>query len=300
MRYGGRSKRGYVRYNGRPFGETPVVRIPLGDYDERSGLAELRCQRAACEDLIRQNKSPKVHSKLMLEQRLEQQQLTKRTLGEALEDFFEFGRTTLWRSPHTIALNESIKKNHLDRSKLMAKPLDQITPADMRDLISPFWWGRYKPVVARKPPSHGTGLGIRMRSLLHSTFELEFNAGRFSGRNPCDWSEKSKLSQLLGPKPVSVRHAAPDLDDLPHIIAHILDPNRSRIPGHLTTAELTDCTGVSDIALRKYRDADLLHRSSRSAGCGAPRPVCIPSKKRAGFCRIGGSTSRDRVNAKNQ
>ena len=116
-----------------------------------------------------------------------------------------------------------------------------------------------KPVKPRQPPSHGTGLGIRMRSLLHSTFELEFNAERFSGRNPCDWSEKSKLSQLLGPKPVSVPHAAPDLDDLPHIIAHILDPNRSRIPGHLTTAELTDCTGVSDIALRKYRDADLLH-----------------------------------------
>jgi integrase len=98
-----------------------------------------------------------------------------------------------------------------------------------------------------------------MRSLLHSTFENEYDEDRFFGRNPCDWSEGSKLSRKLGAKPSSVPHAAPEFEDLQHIVAYILDSSRGRVPGYITTAEIADWSGVTDVGLRKRRDAGLLH-----------------------------------------
>ena len=125
-----------------------------------------------------------------------------------------------------------------------------------------------------------------MRSLLHSTFEHEFNLERFNGRNPCSWKKTSSLSKLLGDKLPHVPRAAPEVDDLPHIVAHILDPNRSRIPGYLTTAELMDCTGLSDIALRKRRDAGMLHPVKALDRMWNTASYMYPIEEARGICKF--------------
>jgi hypothetical protein len=262
VRNGGKSKRAYFRYNGKPFGEKQhPTRLPLGDFNQE-GLTALLRKRAACEQLMREGKNPKQEHKRAEKQKQEQQLLSQRTLGQALEDFFNYARGVKWKSKHTIDLNEGIKRNHLDgHPALMGKPLAQVTAVpDMYSLISPFWHGHYVSQLPHgSPKSNGKGIAVRMRSLLHSTFENEINEGRLSGQNPCSWKSSSPLSKKLGAKPISVPHVASELEDLQRIVRYIVNSDRGRAEGYITSAEVTDWTGKSDIALRKYRNAGLLH-----------------------------------------
>src|SRR5262249_10349969 len=148
-------------------------------------------------------------------------------------EYFVYAAEHVWKVPHNRRLNAGIKKNHLADTALMKKPLQQTTWQDMYELIAPFWHGKYVSKFLRvSHKANGAGLGRRMRSLLHGTFEREIDYGRYAGRNPCSWKKTSPLSKELRNKPISIPRAAPELPDLKHIVAHILDPNRNRIPGH--------------------------------------------------------------------
>ena len=141
VRNGGKSKRAYFRYNGSPFGEKRVERVPLGRYER--GLAELRRKRDDCEQLVKQGKSPKIYLKRKGEQRLERQRLARRTLGDALDEFFSFAPGRFWKSAYTRTLNTGIKTHYFDGSDLVKLPLNEVKPYDVFKLISPFWYGKY-------------------------------------------------------------------------------------------------------------------------------------------------------------
>jgi hypothetical protein len=103
--------------------EKRTERIPLGSYD--LGLAYLRRERVACEDLIEQGKSPKKHRDQQHEQKL-------RTLRQAVREFFDWAGGTAdakparWKSQETRDINYQIKRLYLDPSKVMDYPLQKI------------------------------------------------------------------------------------------------------------------------------------------------------------------------------
>jgi integrase len=231
IRNGGKSKRAYFRYNGTPFGEKRTERIPLGSYDQ--GFAYLRRERAACERLVEQGKSPRRHRSEQTEQR----QSASRTLRQAIEEYFAWAggdaehEPALWNSPWTRKLNNQVKRRHFDNAAIMDLPVQSIRPHHLNALIGPYW--RKKPGT---PNALGRGNGIRMRSLLHSTFEREIDNEYYAGRNPASWRKTAPLTGLLGPEPRSTPHAAALYTDIPRIIAHLRSV-RQCVPGYLTIAE---------------------------------------------------------------
>jgi hypothetical protein len=231
---------GYFRYNGTPFGETGktgkshIQRIPLGPYDQ--GLPHLWSQRAACEQLIREGKSPKLHYGRIEEE----QRASSRTVRQAVEDFFAWaGGTTerapaLWHSPETRKVNRGYKRRFLDRpSPLLDMPVALVRPPHVDEFLKPFWGRRFGKNGAKNKLGAD---GIRLRSLLHSTFEQETAHERYLRPNPASWKMKSPLSIMLGPVPSSTPHPAALYTDIPRIFAH-LSQVRKIVAGYLTVEE---------------------------------------------------------------
>jgi integrase len=214
----GKSKVGYVRYNGTPFGEVRVARRKLGRLDDL-GLPGLRRLRVAAEDLIRKNKSPKGLAKAQ-----EQQRTTEMTLRQALEEYFEFGRVKLW-SPRTRILNERIRRLYLINLPIMDMPLNDIRFTDLETHLDPKW-------------NSETGNATRMRSLLNSTFQFQINKGDgvYHGTSPASWSKTSPLSQRLGEQLPYTHHSGPEPEEVPHFIHH-LHTRYDGVPGYATGAE---------------------------------------------------------------
>src|SRR5262249_34661747 len=84
---------GVFRYAGARFGEPRVARISLGPYAQ--GLPHLWSQRAACEQLIREGKSPKRH----YGQQQEEQRAAARTVRQAVEEYFAWAGGTDEKAP---------------------------------------------------------------------------------------------------------------------------------------------------------------------------------------------------------
>src|SRR5437870_3614241 len=89
VRNNGRSKYGYFRYNGTQFDEKRTERIPLGPYE--LGLPYLRRERAACERLIEQGKSPK----RLRSYEQERRRAANMTLRDGVAAFFVHGHAVL-------------------------------------------------------------------------------------------------------------------------------------------------------------------------------------------------------------
>ena len=153
VRNDGKSKRAYFRYNGTPFGEKRTERIALGSYDP--GLAHLRRERGACERLLEQGKSPKLHRAEGQEKR----RTAGMTLRQAVAEFFEVGHDKLWKSPWTRKVNDRIRRLYLEPAELMDYPLENIRAHHVdKLLLGPKW---------NVQPGNAT----RMRSLLHGAFQ---------------------------------------------------------------------------------------------------------------------------------
>jgi hypothetical protein len=149
IRNGGKSKHGYIRYNGTPFfGEKRTERIALGSLDQ--GLRQLRRERVACEDLILQGKSPK----RFRGQQQEQRRAAGMTFADALEEFWPHGVKVLWNAA-TRKHNEGIRKNHLNPMPMMSMPLESIRAPHVEESMGEKWRTM-------------SGVGPRMRSLIHS------------------------------------------------------------------------------------------------------------------------------------
>jgi integrase len=219
VRNGGKSKRAYFRYNGTPFGERRTQRIPLGPYD--LGLPRLRRERDACEQLIEQRKSPRLHRS----EQQERQRAATMTLRDAVEEFYDYGYRVLWKSPETRKLNERIKRLYLDPAAIMDEPLDSIRPHHLdQGIIGPYW-------------NKQTGNSARMRSLLHGTFQYQIDNDKYSRPNPASWRKTAPLTRLLGAQAPSVPHRAPPVTDIPHLVAYLYGPQDHWVPGYLTTMQ---------------------------------------------------------------
>jgi len=253
IRNGGKSKRAYFRYNGRPFGEKRIERIALGSYD--LGLPHLRRERSACEQLIEQGKSPKRHRA----EKKERRQGASRTLRQAVDEFFAWAggdaehAPALWNSPETRRHNYGVKKNYLDPSPIMDLPLQIIRPHHINVWIEQHW--RKKKPKGRRNKDGGPQVGMRIRSLLHSTINREIGFERYTGHNPASWRKEAPLTGMLGPEPRSTPHPAALYTDIPHIVAH-LSQVRKCVPGYLTIAEAAYALNRDTKAIRAAADAN--------------------------------------------
>jgi hypothetical protein len=244
VRNGGKSKRGYFRYNGTPFREDRTERLPLGSYE--LGLPYLRRERVVCEQLIEQDKSPRQH---YAEQK-ERQHSAKRTLREAVEEFCDWAggdaereiAPALWMSPESRKNHMALKRRHLDKAAIMDLPVESIRAHHLNAFLAPHW---------RK--KHGSN-GMKLRSLLHSAFEREIDHENYFGRNPASWRKTAPLSKLLGPQPRSTPHPAALYTDIPKIVAH-LSQVRQLVPGYLTIAEAAYAFDRDKKAMRAATDA---------------------------------------------
>jgi integrase len=220
QRSGSKSLRGYFRYPGRLTGEkSRTVRVPLGPYDQ--GLRELRRKRGVCEQLIERHRSPKRH----YAKELEKQCAGRMTVRQALDEFFEVARETLWKSWRTRALNERVKRLHLEPENwLMDMAIEDVRGIPhLRKLLGPKW-------------NSQSGNSAKMRSLLHGAFQYQMDKedAVYHGPNPASWRKTSPLSRHLGEQLESTHHPGPAVEDIPHIVAH-LRTRHDGVPGYLST-----------------------------------------------------------------
>jgi integrase len=224
--------RGVFRYPGAQFGEPRIARHPLGPYHS---LPLLWAERAACEKLIRENKSPKGH----YGQQQEEQRAAARTVRQAMEEFFAHAGGTaekapaLWKSPESRKNNNRFKRKHLDNAPIMDLPVGIIRPHHLNEMLEPHW-GRKLGKDGEKDKLGS--VGVKLRSLFHSMFERETANEFYSRPNPASWKETAPLTQLLGPMVPSTPYPSADYKDIPRIIAH-LSQVRKLVPGYLTVEE---------------------------------------------------------------
>src|SRR5262249_5314896 len=213
------SMRAYFRYPGTQFGERRTMRIPLGRYDQ--GLRELRLKRASCEKLILEGKSPQRHQQLEDDRR----RAAGMTLHQALDEYWEYAVKRVW-SPYTANHNARIRRVHLDNLSIMSMPLDSIRAVHIDEAIGEKWRTM-------------SGIGPRVRSLLHSTFQYQIDKddGVFRGPNPASWREKSPLSRKLGPQLPSRPCSGVHWEDVPKVFAYFCGPMDHWVPGYLTTMQ---------------------------------------------------------------
>ena len=218
IRNNGRSKRGYFRYHGTRWGERRTMRIPLGRYDD-IGLVQLRRMRAALEQLFLDGRSPAGHQKQLAEQR----RAAGMTLGEAVDEFFQFagepppgqlgdlGR--LW-SPDVRKHNERVRRKHLDGMDIMNSPIEGIRAIHIDEAFGEKWRST-------------VGIGPRIRSLLHSSFQYQIDEddGVPRGPNPVSWRKTSSLSKRWGPQLASTPCAGVHHEDIPKVVAYFCRPD---------------------------------------------------------------------------
>jgi integrase len=239
LRNGDKSRHGYFRYNGTPFGEKRPERLPLGSYEEL-GLTRLRRERAACELLIDQGKSPK----RLRSHDQERRKAAGMTLRQAVKEFFVYGHAGPWQSPETKELNDRTRKLHLEPADwIMDLPLESIAAKDLYKLIEPHW--------------KIGGVGTKMRSLLHGTFQYQIDNENYSRSNPASWRKTSTLSRLLGEQFPSTTIPGPLWTEIPHFVAYFRGPLDHWVPGYLTTAQAAYALDREQKAIRTANEADL-------------------------------------------
>jgi integrase len=219
IRNGGKSKRAYYRYNGTPFGESRTARVSLGSYDQ--GLAHLRRERVALEQLIEQGKSPKRHRGHQQKQR----RAAGMTLRNAMDEFWTFAYRALW-SPGVRKYNDRVRRKHLEHLKIVGMPIEDIRAVHLEEAFGEKWRTM-------------SGIGPRIRSLLHSTFQYQIDKddGVYRGPNPVSWRKTSSLSKLLGPQLPSKPWPGLHHEDVPKVVAYFRAPADHWVPGYLTTMQ---------------------------------------------------------------
>jgi len=236
IRNGGKSKHGYFRYNGTPFGEKRTERIALGSYDQH-GLTKLRHDCVACEKLIEQGRSPKQH----LEREKERLRKAGMTLRQAMDEFYEHGRRKLWNDG-TCKYNERVRRKHIEPVQLMDWPIETIRAVDIDEAFGKIWRAT-------------TGLGPRVRSLLCSTFQFQMDKddGAYRGPNPASWRKNSSLSRIWGTV-LSEPLAGPHWQDMPKIVAYLYGPMDHWVPGYLTVPQAAYAFERNQKAIKAHQD----------------------------------------------
>jgi integrase len=217
VRYGGKSKHAYFRYNGIPFGEGRGERVPLGSCEQ--GLSKLRRECSHLETLIEQGKSPKRYRK----QQQEVRAAASMTFREAFEEYWQH-QITIW-SPGTIKQSTSSRK-HIEQLAIMDMPLDTIRASHLEEAIGEMW-------------RRTSGAGRRVRYLILGTFrfQLDKDDGVFRGPNPASTSKISPLSRALGPGVESAPRTSIDFADIPRVAAYFNAPQDHWYPGYLTIVQ---------------------------------------------------------------
>jgi integrase len=250
----GKTKVGYARYNGIPFGEPRVARLRLGNYDDL-GLPQLRRLRVDVEDLIRKGKGPKQH----WAKAQEQQRAQGMTLRQAIEEYYEFGRRKLWKAPRTRILMERIKRLHLDGLPIMDLPLESIRATHLAELLGPNW--------------ETSGNARKIRSILCSTFQFQMDKddGLYRGSNPALWRKKAPLSRKLGDQLPSRHHPGPEPEEIPFIVQY-LRTRHDGVPGYVTGAEAAHAWDKPYSTVKTLTDRDrfagIIKHPTRRSGLG--------------------------------
>jgi integrase len=219
IRRKGQSKLAYVRYPGIQFGEPRTVHLPIGTFDD--GLANLRRERVAVEDILRSGKSPrrcyadirdKRRAKLM-------------TLRQAIDEFFENRKKTRRWNDRTKVSREKMRRLHLDPHPIMDLPLEEIRPPHLELLFAPKW-------------NIKVGVATHMRSVLNGTFKFQMNKGDdvFTGPNPATWSRDGKLSQALGEQVPHSPLEGPRPEEIPHLMRYFRE-RHNLVPEYLCCSE---------------------------------------------------------------
>jgi integrase len=264
VRNDGKSKRAYFRYNGTPFGEKRIERISLGPYDK--GLGELRRECVACEELVRQGKSPKRFRERQKEERIARGM----TLRQAMDEYYKAGNEYLW-SPAVRYNMAGFRKNYLDfkpppddagkgsskrkyRNKspadsadavrrVMDMPIEDIRAAHIDEAFGKVW-------------RTSRGPGARLRSVLHSALEMQIEKedGVYRGPNPASWKRTSPLSRKWGFKPPEYDTLpGPTIEEVPALMAHFSGAMDIWVPGYLTMLQAVFAYGVLPQAIHAAR-----------------------------------------------
>jgi integrase len=212
VRNDGRSKRGYLRYNGIPFKENRTTRQPLGDYFEL-GLPGLRRKRAAGEALIEQDKSPRQHAHELAQNRKKATDAANPTLGEAIEEHFAHCMEKRWgkrarRNWAGTKPGRGTKALHLD--PVIQSPEGRLPLQDITHMHVAIWLeGK-----ARMQP--------KLHSFYHGMFERAIHRSTYTKPNPASWKHEHPLYEELEKAPPQGRFDELELDDLPLIVADLM------------------------------------------------------------------------------
>ena len=252
VRRNGVTKLWCTGYCGTRFNEPAHVRLSHGPATKIS-IKEAKRLHLNALALIDDGKSPRQQRKEQKSQRAgERPELV--TLGQAIAEFctkaVDRGR---WK-PRTAAGYANVKKNHLDGHKLMDMLALDVRPHHIETILDPYWGkGRDKNEKKKR-----NGIGKKIRSLLHGTFERELDQERYFHRNPASWRKNAPLSQQIGPPVKSTPRPDVRYEDVPFIVRYLHNPPQAqRLPGYLTTTEAAYATDRSIASLRAAKKRGL-------------------------------------------
>jgi integrase len=270
-RNNGRHKSYFYRYNGRPWGGIRGDRIGLGsarrDKPGSISLEEAWLKASACRNLIKRGVNPKTYRdgrKRLKKKQEEKKSASARTLDTALDEYFEYAKNErLWKSQNTIDTNMSCKKNHLDKSGYLKRPIQSIRVPQVADILLTI-----KRTLRR-------GMFTRAHSLLNCMFEWEIGHERYVGVNPAGYGDQHPLTKLLGPKPTGRHRPAVPFRHLPDVIAYIRTPKRDP-DVWLTVTEAAHVIGRAVDAIHQAITRGYLDKSKLKKDPRHPRTWLIP------------------------
>jgi hypothetical protein len=248
---GGKTFRAYFRYNGTKWGEGRGKRIPIGPY-HRGDLLKLRNKCVAYEQLIEREKSPTVY-KARAEEQLRSAGMTFR---EALKEFRQYAaKISLWNDK-TRNYNERVIRKHIAPMPLMDMPIEDIRGKHMDENFGDKWRTM-------------SGIGPRIRSLIHSTlqYQIDKDDDVYRRTNPASWRAKSSASKELGAQLPSRPHPGVHWKDIPKIYAYFSRPFDHWVPGYASTMQAAAAWEKDPKAIRS------LHAYERFKGVIKAPPI---------------------------
>jgi integrase len=249
----GNSKLWITVYNGRPFGERRKMKLSLGSFPKVSIKDALR-EHLNAHALVDQGISPRKHRTEQRAQALREAGGERKdivTFGEAITEFYKDSVNRGRWGRNAIGPYNTIMKNYLGLATkepeagkppvklgehmLMPMLARDVRPHHVDTLLSPYWG---------KGEGKRNGIGQKMRSLIHGTFEREIDLERYFHRNPASWRKDAPLSRMLGPKVKSTPRPDVEYEAMPFIVQDLYNPPEVHRPaGYLTTREAADVTG---------------------------------------------------------
>jgi integrase len=242
VRNNGRAASYFFEYNGKLVGEDEWKHVSLGPRKKVS-LALARKRAEICRSLIERGIRPR-YWRSHERKDLQGQAATDLTVADAVAKFLEFGDEKLWRKAEVRKQKRGIVRRYFEKMPIWKMLVQEVEPEHAAAVLDPIWFPKPRAGSAAQSFGYSMFKWLKLKKL-------------YVGENPFNGSMYSAMVELLGgPQPPShiSNRQAPEIEDLPLLMAHLCTP-----PKHdddvCTTKEAAEATERDpDAILRLVRN----------------------------------------------